>query len=189
MRKLVLFGLLALALGTSLFLEQRLTRAKSVSASSAPGDATLEILLGSDAPAPPRQTPPPARQPEPTPAAKITPPASPARETPASKTHRLGPDETLEALCKQRYGSELYAESLAARNGLANPAAAKAGQVLEMPERTELEKRYRARKGDTLSDIAKRVMGSTRYADRLASWNRLENKNQVRENQILRIPD
>lgn len=182
MRRLALFGLLAVVLLGSLLLERRLTGTKTIP--PADGD-TLELLVGDDAPAVRRSAP---IEPPPVQARTVETPA-PHPASRAAPVPELAEGESLEAFCQRVYGSELYAESLAAANGLASPAAAKAGGKLELPRKETLEKRYRVKRNDSLSQIAERYLGSMKEADRLARWNHLENKNALRENQVLRIPD
>ncbi|MFO0984087.1 MAG: LysM peptidoglycan-binding domain-containing protein [Planctomycetota bacterium] len=181
MRKLLLFGLLAAILGSSLFLEWHLTKAKTIP-HGAEGD-TLEIVIGGDERAPHPSAAMLPTAPEPHRAAPTAPPGS------APTDRALGAAETLVSVARDTYGSELYAESLAQANGLASPEDAKPGMKVKLPARASLDKRYRVRRGDSLSGIAQKLLGSIKQADRLAAFNHLEDKNALRENQILRIPE
>ncbi len=105
-------------------------------------------------PAPP-PVPPPAPEPE------EAAPAQPPAEDPAFVPVKLKKARSLAAISKAVWGTEAHAQLLLDANSSAGSTSAEllVGTALRIPRQTT----YTIQKGDTLGDVAKRLLGKTKY--------------------------
>ncbi|MHC4948959.1 MAG: LysM peptidoglycan-binding domain-containing protein [Planctomycetota bacterium] len=108
---------------------------------------------------------------------------------PDDAVHAVGGGETLTSICRRHYGDAALVAALAAYNGLSDPDELRAGHRLRLPPATALgrpataatttppvstpapPRTYTVRSGDTLSEIAQHVMGTSRSWRRLLEYN------------------
>ena len=123
--------------------------------------------------------------------------------------------ETLHSICKDFYGDSGLAGSVATWNRLENPNAIEKGLPISLPSRTSListsvsfevepdvlpstEKRspktkmgtYTVKEGDTLSEIAQKVMGTTKKTQLLIDVNKdvMPDPDFIRPGMVLQFP-
>lgn len=132
----------------------------------------------------------------------------------AQRIYEVRPGESLSAICRRVYGTASLTMALAAHNGIADPDTVWAGRRLSMPAADALSggaapiatpgrahaddhdgtpaplATYRIREGDSLSDIAQRVMGSAGRWQQLYELNRqaISNPDDIRAGTVLRVP-
>ena len=127
--------------------------------------------------------------------------------------HRVQPGESLSSICQDRYADRTLCRELAVFNGLADPDALQAGQSLRLPPANDLVRggrpavttpaptsspapvppphpTYTVRRGDVLSKIAARLLGSGTEYRRIFDLNRdrLDSPDDLRPGMVLRIP-
>lgn len=163
-----------------------------------------QATLAIETPVPATATvPEPGWRPEP--AAPAPSPAAPIEPPAAEREHQVKPGETLSEICLRHYGDVSLSDELARYNGLGNPNALRAGHRLRLPATAELgrpartdmpppepESRdtYEVRPGDTLTEIAARLLGSSAKWEQLYEANRgvIDDPDRVRAGTVLRIP-
>ncbi|MBT4531089.1 MAG: LysM peptidoglycan-binding domain-containing protein [Phycisphaerae bacterium] len=123
-------------------------------------------------------------------------------------TVRIG--ETLNVICKEHYGDSGLARSVALWNNINNPNEIERGTQIALPSRYSLIANsmvqtqqqttvaitqskmgtYKVKKGDTLSEIAQKIMGTTRKTQLLIDLNKdvMPNPNNIRPGMILKYP-
>jgi LysM repeat protein len=131
------------------------------------------------------------------------------------KVHIVHEGETLRTICRDFYGDSGLASCLASWNNLSDPNTIEQGVKLSLPSRTSLvtnnivinntkkentspkpvpEKHkmgtYKVKPGDTLSEIAQKVMGTMKKTQLLIDTNKdvLPNPDKIRPGMILRYP-
>lgn len=120
--------------------------------------------------------------------------------------HVVGAGETLSAIARLHYGEPMLAPALAAHNRLPAPDRLALGLRLLIPPRDVLEAgastgesppepastlaSYTVRSGDTLSQLAQKLMGTAKATDELWSLNRptLSHPDALRVGMTLRYP-
>jgi len=170
------------------------------------------VDLRTTLPARPAKPVPLIRQPVTAQPAPAPTPAVPVEElavmTPASeRTYEVRSGESLSTICQHTYGTAALTAALAAHNGISDPDRLWAGRRLSLPAADVLTGghtvavlgdvetparwgAYRIQEGDSLSEIARRLMGS---ADR---WRQLYELNQhaisdpdnIRVGTVLKVP-
>ncbi len=123
-------------------------------------------------------------------------------------TVRIG--ETLNVICKEHYGDSGLARSVALWNNIKNPNEIERGTQIALPSQNSLIENsmvqtqqqttvpitqsnvgtYKVKKGDTLSEIAQKIMGTTRKTQLLINLNKdvMPNPNNIRPGMILKYP-
>lgn len=119
-------------------------------------------------------------------AAQAQQPALPAKIT-------VLPGDTLAAIAVRYYGAAQEAARIAAANRLADPNVIRPGTELVLPPvvapaAPATVRRTMVAPGDTLTDLAARVYGSTDYAGALAKANGLTDANLIRPGDMLVFP-
>ncbi|MDP7005473.1 MAG: LysM domain-containing protein [Phycisphaerales bacterium] len=129
--------------------------------------------------------------------------------------HLVQQGETLRAICRNFYGDSGLASSVAIWNGLSNPNDIEVGSRIALPNRKSLvssvvpvqqieqsEKplikeqiinnvgTYKVKSGDTLSEIAQKIMGTTKMTQVLINFNKdvMPNPDRIRPGMILKYP-
>ena len=128
--------------------------------------------------------------------------------------HSVRSGETLLSICKEHYGDSGLANSVAKWNNIKNPNAIERGTQIALPSRrsliansfskTELSSTeqhvgstteartgtYMVQMGDTLSEIAQKIMGTTKKTQLLIDMNKdvMPNPNNIRPGMILQYP-
>lgn len=129
-----------------------------------------------------------------------------------TKTHTVAAGEVLERICRRHYGDTSLLNKLAAYNKLANPDLIREGMKLRLPAAAELggvaasskpseaadhnslstpnTATYTVKPDETLSEIAQRLMQSSRQWRQIYELNRdvISNPDLVRAGTVLRIP-
>ena len=129
--------------------------------------------------------------------------------TPASeRTYEVRPGEALSTICQQTYGTSALTAALAAHNGISDPDTVWAGRRLSLPvaevltggtdtaatagnvDTTAHWEPYRIKAGDSLSEIARELMGSAGRWRQLYELNRnaISDPDNIRAGTVLRIP-
>ena len=140
-----------------------------------------------------------------------TPVPEPVAE-PATTMHVVVKGETLVAIARRHYGNAGFADALARYNRLPDPGRLKTGLRLLVPDATEFDspaplpaaidaaaqvastapsmQTYQVKSGDTLSELAQKLMGTARATDRLWALNRstLNSPDALRPGMELRYP-
>ncbi|MEW6745792.1 MAG: LysM domain-containing protein [Planctomycetota bacterium] len=188
MRKVAFFALLLALLLVALLIEHLVVSPGSKPAAAAESDSLIVTLGGPSPRADPRQLSEAPTTPL-EPKRGLQPPEKP-RQTPDAQVqqHRLASGETVESFCARYYGSEHVGLHLRQLNGLRPEEKVPAGTTLVLPPADKLEHRYRVKKGDTLSGIAQKILGTAQRTGELTRLNDLANPNDIRENQILKLP-
>ncbi len=150
-------------------------------------------------------TPEPATSPMP--AAPVTAPL-----VVAERSHEVRPGESLSTICQQAYGTASLTQALAAHNDISDPDRVRAGRRLSLPavevldgdagtreatpgggEHEELPewRTYRIKDGDSLSEIARRFMGSAGRWQQLYELNRqaISDPDNIRAGTVLKVPN
>jgi nucleoid-associated protein YgaU len=125
--------------------------------------------------------------------------------------HEVRRGETLNAIARQHYGDAGFAEALARYNRLPDPGRLKTGLRLLVPNVRQLHdtvaastspdipivaastptmQTYRVQSGDTLSELAQKLMGTAKATDRLWALNRstLDSPDALQPGMELRYP-
>jgi nucleoid-associated protein YgaU len=126
--------------------------------------------------------------------------------------HDVQSGESLTSICRRYYGDASLLEELARFNDLSNPNLLRAGRRLRIPEATDLvrgrpanststpsarhpagapePRTYTVREGDSLSEIAQRLLGSARFYKAIYECNRdvLRSPDDIRVGMVLKIP-
>lgn len=167
----------------------------------------------------PRDTQPPAPPPrdntapqvrEPDPEATPKPPRPIAVIPPEFFDHVIRPGETFTSIAEKYYGNPRLAHAIAEANPFISPTSLRPGRTIRVakdprniqgvpvkpppstdaPAKPDAPRDYIVAPGDTLSAIAKRLLGSTTYADDIyrANRDRLASPDDLRVGQTLRIP-
>ncbi len=137
--------------------------------------------------------------PKPTPAAPAQPEPAPIADAPATATthitsrphthplHEVRRGETLAAIARTYYGTTALSDELATFNGVPDPTRLQPGLRLQIPERTLLGATspapsapvitlamhtYTVQSGDTLSELAQKLMGTARKTNELWTLNK-----------------
>lgn len=180
--------------------------AREVAAPSGP-----ERTTGSREPKSPQQRPeqrPQVR--EVNPDVEPKPPRPIAVVPPEFFDHVIKPGETFTSIAEKYYGDPRLAHAIAEANPFVSPTSLRPGRTIriakdpnniqgklvkspaakEEPAKAESPREYVVASGDTLSGIAKRLLGSTRHADDIfrANRDRLASPDDLRVGQTLRIP-
>jgi nucleoid-associated protein YgaU len=137
-------------------------------------------------------------------------PEEPEQQAPPMHEVRRG--ETLSAIARQHYGDAGFAEALARYNRLPDPGRLKTGLRLLVPDvrtlhdtvaatlasnspdspavSTPTMQTYRVQSGDTLSELAQKLMGTAKATDRLWALNRstLDSPDALQPGMELRYP-
>lgn len=140
------------------------------------------------------------------------PATTPAVAKQAPRMHEVRRGETLNAIARQHYGDADFAEALARYNRLPDPGRLKTGLRLLVPnvrmlhdtvaatpastspdspaDSTPTMQTYRVRSGDTLSELAQKLMGTAKATDRLWALNRstLDSPDALQPGMELRYP-
>jgi nucleoid-associated protein YgaU len=137
--------------------------------------------------------------------------AAPGSSRPSPRHHHVRSDESLSQIAVHYYGTSSLTLALAKANGISNPDHVPAGMSLRIPDRAELtgggtgttssaggsttsggsgHASYKVRSGDTLSKIARDLLGSAKRWNAIYEVNRdvLDSPDAVREGIVLRIP-
>lgn len=119
------------------------------------------------------------------------------------KKYEVKKGDTLYEIAKKYYDDGAYWKELAMYNGIKDPKALGVSLTLYIPTlKTLLKvcdgidvkdkdvKIYRIKKGDTLSEICDKFYGdnSRSTVDKLATYNNLENPNEIEANGLIQIP-
>ena len=146
------------------------------------------------------------------------PPPSPMQGNPSftdDTIHFVVQGETLRSICRNFYGDSGLAVGVAAWNNLQNPDAIEKGSRIALPTRasliagsiafqsqttnqssasveitqTEMGK-YTVKEGDTLSEIAQKVMGTAKKTQLLIDFNRdvMSNPDRIKPGMVLQFP-
>lgn len=135
--------------------------------------------------------------PNPTPVVETDAESSGVATTTSWPLHAIQRGETLASICLDHYGDSALASALAEVNGIDDPASIKTGRVVQIPDRRALlggtlppgilkpaapavaespavtrYATYTVQPGDTLSEIAQRLLHSARETQRLYELNR-----------------
>ena len=131
----------------------------------------------------------------------------PAAAGMSEPVHAVQPGDTMSSIALQYYGNRELAAPLAQHNGLPNPDRLRQGVrliipvTLSTPQPTPSETvevappppmaEYTVRPGDTLSELAQKLMGSSRQTNRLLELNRdrLRNADALSIGTRLRYPN
>lgn len=129
-----------------------------------------------------------------------------------SRIHRVRAGETLRSICADAYGDSVWASPVAVVNDLGSIDHVEVGQELLLPSREELlvvtldetadapettpqqptaaPRSYVVVPGDTLSQIAQRLLGSARRTDQLWNLNReqLPSRDDLKVGMTLQLP-
>ena len=146
------------------------------------------------------------------------PPPSPMQGSPSSTgdtIHFVVQGETLRSICRNFYGDSGLAVGVAAWNNLQNPDAIEKGSRIALPTRTSLIAgsiafqsqttnqrsasaeitqtemgEYTVKEGDTLSEIAQKVMGTAKKTQLLIDFNRdvMPNPDRIKPGMVLQFP-
>jgi nucleoid-associated protein YgaU len=138
------------------------------------------------------------------------PPSRPATSAPTVRTHDVRSGESLTSICQRYYGDPTLIDDLARYNNLRNPDALSLGLRLRIPDasvlggtapsRASIDQPERApapqyatytvREGDSLSTIARSLLGSSRRYLEIYELNRdvLASPDRVREGMVLKVP-
>lgn len=146
------------------------------------------------------------------------PPPSPMQGNPSSTgdtIHFVVQGETLRSICRNFYGDSGLAVGVAAWNNLQNPDAIEKGSRIALPTRTSLIAgsiafqsqttnqrsasaeitqtemgKYTVKEGDTLSEIAQKVMGTAKKTQLLIDFNRdvMPNPDRIKPGMVLQFP-
>lgn len=100
----------------------------------------------------------------------------------AETTHKVRKGETLSEIAK---AYRITVKSIKDANGLRNANRIKSGQILKIPATAPRIVEYKIRKGDSLSEIAKRH-GAT--LKQVTSYNNIRNPNKIKVGQVIKIP-
>ncbi len=144
------------------------------------------------------------------PGAEPKPPRPIAVVPPEFFEHTIQPGETFTSIAEKYYGDPRLAHAVAAANPFVSPTSLRPGRTIRVakdpnniqgvpvkppaskdePAKPEAPREYVVASGDTLSGIAKRLLGSTKYADDIykANRDRLASPDDLRVGQTLRIP-
>lgn len=121
----------------------------------------------------------------------------------ADKKYEVKKGDRLYDIAKKYYDDGAYWKELAKYNGIKDPKDLRAASTLYIPTLRALLKAcdgidvkdkdvtiYHIKKGDTLSEICDRFYGdrSRSTIDKLATYNKLENPNEIDEDGILQLP-
>ncbi|TNF24136.1 MAG: LysM peptidoglycan-binding domain-containing protein [Deltaproteobacteria bacterium] len=109
------------------------------------------------------------------------------------------PGDTLSAIAQRVLGSASRYTEIARLNGLANPNLIRAGQTLKLPagaasqataapSTSTTTTHYTVRAGDTLSKIARELLGDASRYPEIVKLNRLTDPNRIQVGQRLAIP-
>jgi uncharacterized protein (TIGR02594 family) len=137
--------------------------------------------------------------------------AAPAPEQGAQRTYQVRSGDTLAAIAGRLLGNSERWREIAQLNGITNPRALRVGQVLRIPGEAAgagpaagqpaaptgespapapqpgvVE--YRVRAGDTLAEIAERLLGSAERWQEIARANGITDPRTLRIGQVLRVP-
>lgn len=177
---------------------------------TAPSQAERPLTQRDRSPPPaPRNDPPPQVR-EVDPAADPTPPRPIAVVPPEFFDHVVKSGETFTSIAEKYYGDPRLAHAIAEANPFVSPTSLRPGRTIRVakdpnniqgkpvkpptkPDETakpSAQREYVVASGDTLSGIAKRLLGSTRYAEDIyrANRDRLASPDDLRVGQTLRIP-
>ena len=126
--------------------------------------------------------------------------------------HDVRSGESLTSICRRYYGDASLLEELARFNDLANPDMLREGRRLRIPDAADLvrgrtgpsasapadhrqastqgPRTYTVREGDSLSEIAQRLLGSARFYQAIYESNRdvLRSPDDIRAGMVLKIP-
>jgi len=124
--------------------------------------------------------------------------------------HDVRSGESLTSICRRYYGDISLLEELARFNGMEDPNALSAGRRLRIPDAAGLVRgsaaastpprrgsdqeqpaqTYTVREGDSLSEIAQRLLGSARFYQAIYECNRdvLQSPDDIRPGMVLKIP-
>jgi len=124
--------------------------------------------------------------------------------------HDVRSGESLTSICRRYYGDISLLEELARFNGMEDPNALSAGRRLRIPgaadlvrgsaadstpprrgqDREEPAQTYTVREGDSLSEIAQRLLGSAKKYALIFECNRdvLQSPDDIRSGMVLKIP-
>ena len=124
-----------------------------------------------------------------------------SRPAAAPVTYVIGAGDTLGDIAREHYGTSSRWKDIAAANPGLDPNRLAIGTEIVIPSgaapaapavpaATAHPRTYEVQAGDTLGEIAARVLGSARLADRLFEANRdvLASPDQLRVGQVLTIP-
>jgi len=111
-----------------------------------------------------------------------------------AKEYQVKRGDTLSKISLKAYGTIEYYDELAFYNEIVDPNFIKTGWTIEVPPLQKLlnyiyDEIYIVKKGDTLSKICKEKYGSSKYIDAVTLYNDIENKNLIRTNQTLFLPN
>ncbi len=140
---------------------------------------------------------------------------TPVPSSGGDKVHIVVQGETLRSICRDYYGDSGLASCLASWNNLTNPNTIEKGIRIAIPVRTSLVTKnitidsstkevvptqesstkikmgsYKVQNGDTLSEIAQKVMGTTKKTQLLIDANKdvMPNPDKIRPGMVLRFP-
>lgn len=163
----------------------------------------------------PQVTPQPAAQPAPQPAPQqdAAPQAAPPATAAAVRTHQVRSGDTLGAIAQRLLGDAERWREIAALNGITDPRALRVGQILRLPGEAPAGEgaaagqpaaptsesaapasaqpatvEYRVRAGDTLAEIAQRLLGNRDRWQEIARANGVSDPRSLRIGQVLRVP-
>lgn len=131
-----------------------------------------------------------------------------AVEPPRFMEYTVRRGDTLASIARAQLGSARHADAIARANPMTDPSRLREGRVIKIPldpanvqgrpiapapERpADAHREYVVRSGDSLSEIAYRMYGSTRYVDLIFEANRerlrLRSADSIRAGQTLIIP-
>lgn len=171
-----------------------------------PGPQRAPVAPGPKPDATPPVNPPPIVR-EPDVSRTPVPPRPIAVIPPEFFEHVIQPGETFSSIAEKYYGDARLAHAIAEANPLVSPTTLRPGRTIRVARdanniqgvpvkprddapKAETPREYVVAPGDTLSSIAKRLLGSTKHADEIyrANRDRLASPDDLRVGQTLRVP-
>jgi LysM repeat protein len=105
-------------------------------------------------------------------------------EIPVSVVHRVEPGDTWSGICRASLGRVSVYRAVARLNGRDPSAPLQVGESIVIPASVP----YRLRRGDSLSALAERHLGSAELADVIAIFNGIEDPRRLSVGQRLELP-
>lgn len=175
-----------------------------------PSPPRVEPVRPHPEPEPPKPHDPVTPVREPDPQSNPKPPRSIAVIPPEFFDHTIQPGETFTSIAEKYYGDPRLAHVIAEANPFVSPTSLRPGRTIRIAKdpnniqgipvkppassddatKAQAPREYVVASGDTLSSIAKRLLGSTKYADDIFKANRdkLSSPDDLRVGQTLRVP-